>query len=114
MIRVKNLTKQFGRVTAIDNLSFEVERGEIVGFLGPNGAGKTTTMRILSCFMQPTGGTVTIAGLDVFSESREVRRKIGYLPENVPTYPEMRVSEYLSYRAGIKGEKGRRLRSRVD
>jgi ABC-2 type transport system ATP-binding protein len=114
MIRVENLTKQFGRVTAIDNLSFEVERGEIVGFLGPNGAGKTTTMRILSCFMQPTGGSVTIAGLDVFSESREVRRKIGYLPENVPTYPEMRVSEYLSYRAGIKGLKGRRLRSRVD
>jgi len=114
MIRVEHLTKQFGRVTAIDDLSFEVERGEIVGFLGPNGAGKTTTMRILSCFLHPTGGTATIAGLDVFSNSRKVRRKIGYLPENVPAYPEMRVSEYLRFRAGIKGLKGRPLRSRVD
>jgi ABC-2 type transport system ATP-binding protein len=114
MIRVENLTKRFGRVTAIDNLSFEVKRGEIVGFLGPNGAGKTTTMRILSCFLQPTGGTATIDGLDVFSNSRAVRRKIGYLPENVPTYPEMRVREYLCYRAGIKGLHGSRLRSRVD
>lgn len=114
MIKVTNLTKRFGRITAIDDLSFEVERGEIVGFLGPNGAGKTTAMRILSCFLQPTGGTATIAGLDVFSDSREVRRKIGYLPENVPAYPEMRVSEYLRYRAGIKGLRGSLLRSRVD
>ena len=96
MISVQNLTKRFGRKTAIDNLSFEVNRGEIVGFLGPNGAGKTTTMRILSCYMPATGGTVRIAGLDVFRDSIEVRRRIGYLPENAPLYNDMRVAGYLS------------------
>lgn len=114
MIKVTSLTKRFGRTTAIDDLSFEVKRGEIVGFLGPNGAGKTTTMRILSCFLPATGGTVTIADLDVFRDSLEVRRKIGYLPENVAVYPDMRVLEYLSYRGRLKGLNGKRLRARVD
>ena len=113
MIRVVNLTKRFGRTTAVDNLSFEVNRGEVVGFLGPNGAGKTTTMRIISGFLQATGGTVTVAGIDVFRESYEVRRRIGYLPENVPIYTDMRVSEYLRYRGRLKGLRGRKLRSRV-
>lgn len=114
MIKVENLTKRFGRTTAIDNLSFEVKRGEIVGFLGPNGAGKTTTMRILSCFLPATGGKVTVGGFDVFNDSIEVRRKIGYLPENVPLYMDMRVKEYLAYRATLKGLSGKRKRQRVN
>jgi ABC-2 type transport system ATP-binding protein len=114
MIKVENLTKRFGRTVAIDNISFDIKRGEIVGFLGPNGAGKTTTMRILSCFLPATGGTVTVAGLDVLKDSLEVRRKIGYLPENVPLYPDMRVSEYLRYRAVLKGLGGAKLRKRID
>ena len=113
MIKVENLTKRFGRVTAIDNVSFEVERGEIVGFLGPNGAGKTTTMRVLSCFLPATGGRVRIAGLDVFTNSLEVRSRIGYLPENVALYPEMRVEEYLRYRGRLRGLSGKKLRMRV-
>ena len=113
MLKVANLTKRFGRVLAVDNLSFEIEKGEIVGFLGPNGAGKTTTMRILSCFLPATGGTVTVAGYDVFSESVEVRRRIGYLPESVPLYGDMRIGEYLTYRARLKGLRGRELRARV-
>lgn len=114
MIRVENLTKRFGATTAVDNLSFEVERGEIVGFLGPNGAGKTTTMRILSGFVTPTGGSVKIDGLDVMKESIEIRRKIGYMPENVPLYTDMRVAEYLQYRGRLKGLKNVRLRVRLD
>jgi ABC-2 type transport system ATP-binding protein len=114
MIKVENLSKRFGRIKAVDNVSFEVGRGEIVGFLGPNGAGKTTTMRILSCFMPATGGQVTIDGLDVFTQSLAVRRKIGYMPEQAPLYPDMRVVEYLRYRGGLKGLRGRRLRRRVD
>lgn len=114
MIKAANLTKRFGKTTAIDNLSFEVKRGEIVGFLGPNGAGKTTTMRILSCFLPATGGTVRIAGLDIFRDSLEVRRRIGYLPENVPVYPDMRVIEYLRHRARLKGLRKKKLRMRVD
>jgi ABC-2 type transport system ATP-binding protein len=113
MIKVENLTKRFGRTLAIDNLSFEVKRGEIVGFLGPNGAGKTTTMRILSCFLPATGGKVTVGGFDVFSDSLEVRRRIGYLPENVPLYMDMRVKEYLGYRAVLKGLAGKKKRQRV-
>lgn len=114
MISVANLTKRFSRFTAVDNISFEVKRGEIVGFLGPNGAGKTTTMRILSCFLTPTGGSVTVAGLDVLSDSLEVRRRVGYLPENVPLYDDMRVGEYLAYRGRLKAMGGSRLRGRVD
>lgn len=114
MIAVENLTKRFGRTVAVDDISFRVEQGEIVGFLGPNGAGKTTTMRILSCFMPPTAGTLTVDGLDILTHSVDVRRRIGYLPENAPVYPEMRVAEYLRFRGSIKGLRGSRLRHYVD
>ena len=113
MIKVEGLTKRYGGFTAIDNISFEVGKGEIVGFLGPNGAGKSTTMRILSSFMPATSGRASIAGYDVFEESLEARTHLGYLPENVPLYTDMRVAEYLSYRAAIKGVKGRRVKQRV-
>ena len=103
MIEVTNLTKFFGPVQAVDHISFQVDRGEIVGFLGPNGAGKTTTMRILTTFLPATSGIAKIGGHDVMTESMEVRRRLGYLPESVPLYPEMRVEEYLSYRAKLKG-----------
>src|SRR5262245_25255684 len=103
MIQVDNLTKYFGTILAVDRVSFEVDKGEIVGFLGPNGAGKSTTMRILTTYMPATSGIAKIAGYDVMMQSMEVRRNIGYLPENVPLYGEMRVEEYLQYRAKIKG-----------
>src|SRR5881409_1175543 len=103
MIEVQNLTKHYGPVTAIRDVSFSVAPGEIVGFLGPNGAGKSTTMRILSCFMPASGGTARVAGYDVFRESMEVRRRIGYLPENVPLYTDLRVAPYLEFVAEIKG-----------
>ena len=114
MIQALGLTKIFGRTRAVDNLSFEVAQGEIVGFLGPNGAGKTTTMRMLTGYLSATGGTIKIAGMDVFSNSLKVRRQMGYLPENVAFYPEMRVVEYLRYRGRLKGVHGRRLRQRLD
>ena len=114
MIEVKNLTKRYAGRTAIRDISFSVTRGEIVGLLGPNGAGKSTTMRILSCFMPATSGTARVAGFDVFFESDEVRRRIGYMPENNPLYPEMRVREYLKFRARLKGLGWRRSRQRVD
>jgi len=103
MINVEGLTKKFGGFTAVDNLSFSVAKGEIVGFLGPNGAGKTTTMRILTSYLAPTGGKASIAGFDVVRNSLEARKQIGYLPESVPFYPEMRVREYLNFRAKLKG-----------
>ena len=103
MIEVQNLTKQYGPVTAIRDVSFSVAPGQIVGFLGPNGAGKTTTMRILACFMPATGGVARVAGYDVFRESMEVRQRIGYLPENVPLYSEMPVGAYLEFVAEVKG-----------
>jgi ABC-2 type transport system ATP-binding protein len=103
MISVQNLTKYFGPVLAIDRVSFEVDRGEIVGFLGPNGAGKTTTMRILTSYLPATSGVAKVAGFDVMTESMDVRRNIGYLPESVPLYTEMRVDEYLDFRAKLKG-----------
>ena len=103
MIEVKNLTKRYGNVIAIENITFSVQKGEILGFLGPNGAGKTTTMRILTCFMPATSGNATVAGYDIFRESLEVRKRIGYLPENVPLYTEMKVNSYLKYVAKIKG-----------
>ncbi len=103
MIQVDNLTKRYGPVTAIDDVSFSVDKGRIVGFLGPNGAGKSTTMKILSCFMPATGGTARVAGYDVFSQSLEVRRRIGYLPENAPLYPDLSVASYLDFVAEIKG-----------
>jgi len=114
MIEVSNLTKRYAGRAAVRNISFSVARGEIVGLLGPNGAGKSTTMRILSCFMPATSGTVRVAGFDVFHQSEEVRRRIGYMPENNPLYTEMRVREYLKFRARIKGLGWRRSRDRVD
>jgi ABC-2 type transport system ATP-binding protein len=112
MIAVTNLTKRYAGHTAVAGISFTVARGEIVGLLGPNGAGKSTTMRILSCFLPATSGTVLVAGFDVFHQSDEVRRRIGYMPENNPLYPEMRVREYLKFRARLKGLNWRRSRAR--
>src|SRR5262245_14196629 len=103
MIEVDKLTKYFGPVLAVDHVSFQIDKGEIVGLLGLNGAGKTTTMRILTTYLPATTGTARVAGFDVRKESLEVRGKIGYLPESVPLYPEMRVEEYLHYRARLKG-----------
>lgn len=103
MIEVKNLTKSYGPVLAVDNISFKVEAGEIVGFLGPNGAGKSTTLRILTCYQPATSGLARVAGFDVFTQSMEVRRRIGYLPEGNPLYPEMRVREYLNFRGKLRG-----------
>jgi len=114
MIKVEGLTKKYAGVTAIKDLDFTVEKGEIVGFLGPNGAGKSTTMRILSCYLPATSGRAQIAGLDVATHSREVRSRVGYMPENVALYPEMRVQEYLEYRAALKGIRGRTNRQRVN
>jgi ABC-2 type transport system ATP-binding protein len=113
MIKVQNLTKRYAGHTAIKDLSFEVERGEIVGFLGPNGAGKSTTMRILSCFLPATSGRATVAGYDVFTQSLQVRSHLGYMPENVPLYTEMRVNEYLEHRGALKGLSGKKLKMRV-
>src|SRR6195256_3221847 len=103
MIKVEGLTKRYARTVAVDNISFEVEKGGIVGFLGPNGAGKTTTMRVLTCFLPPTSGTATVAGFDVLEQPLEVKRRIGYLPETPPVYPEMRIVEYLSFVGQLKG-----------
>ena len=103
MIRVQNLTKQYGERKAVDGISFTIEEGEIVGFLGPNGAGKTTTMRILTCYMPATSGSASIAGHDVFSDSLAVRRVVGYLPESTPLDMNMRVREYLNFRGKIRG-----------
>jgi ABC-2 type transport system ATP-binding protein len=103
MIDVQDLTKDYGSRRAISGITFKVERGEVLGFLGPNGAGKTTTMRIITGFMPPTSGTVTIAGFDIFSQSLEARRRVGYMPESVPLYTEMSVAGYLDFMAKIKG-----------
>lgn len=103
MIRVRNLTKSYGSHLAVDNISFSVEQGEIVGFLGPNGAGKSTTLRILTCYLPANAGAASVAGFDVFTQSMEVRRRIGYLPETNPLYPEMRVREFLNFRGKLRG-----------
>ena len=113
MIKVENLTKRFGGFTAVNGIDFQVQKGEIVGFLGPNGAGKSTTMRMLSGFLPPTSGKAEVAGFDVFADSLHAREHIGYMPENVPLYTDMRVNEFLRYRAALKGVPGRRLRERV-
>ena len=114
MITVKGLTKRYAHNTAVDHISFEVQQGQIVGFLGPNGAGKTTTMRMLTCFLTPSGGTATVAGFDILEQPHEVKKHIGYLPELPPVYPEMRTGEYLSFVGQLKGLTGSQLRSRVD
>jgi ABC-2 type transport system ATP-binding protein len=113
MIKVESLTKRYAGHTAIHDLSFEVGKGEIMGFLGPNGAGKSTTMRILSSFMPATSGRASIAGFDVFEQSLQARAHLGYMPENVPLYNDMRVTEYLNYRAALKGVPHRRMAERV-
>jgi ABC-2 type transport system ATP-binding protein len=113
MITATGLTKRYARNTAVDQISFEVRKGSIVGFLGPNGAGKTTTMRMLTCFLPPTAGSATVAGFDILEQPLEVKRRIGYLPETPPLYPEMRVTEYLTFVGKLKGLSGAALRERV-
>lgn len=103
MIRIKNLTKRFGELKAVDDVTFDVHTGQILGFLGPNGAGKTTTVRIITCYLAPTSGKVEVDGLDVAEHSLEVRKKIGYLPENAPLYSEMDVLDYLHFIMGVRG-----------
>jgi ABC-2 type transport system ATP-binding protein len=114
MIKVEGLTKRYARTVAVDNISFEVEKGQIVGFLGPNGAGKTTTMRILTCFLPPTEGKANVAGFDVQEHPMEVKRRIGYLPETPPVYPEMAVDEYLDFAGRLKGISSGDIKRRVD
>ena len=114
MIKVEGLTKRYPRTVAVDDISFSVEKGQIVGFLGPNGAGKTTTMRVLTCFMPPTKGSATVAGFDVMEQPMEVKRRIGYLPESPPLYPEMEVIEYLNFVGRLKGISGGSLKQRVN
>jgi len=113
MITVQDLTKRYPRTTAVDRISFSVDKGQIVGFLGPNGAGKTTTMRMLTCFFPPSAGTATVAGFDVLEQPLEVRRHIGYLPESPPLYLEMETTEYLRFVGRLKGLSGAELEKRI-
>ena len=114
MIKVKELTKKYARTIAVDHVSFEVQKGQIVGFLGPNGAGKTTTMRMLTCFLPPTSGSATVAGFDVLEQPLEVKKRIGYLPETPPLYPEMETAEYLKFVGRLKGLSASEVNKRVD
>jgi gliding motility-associated transport system ATP-binding protein len=114
MINVNELTKRYARNTAVDHISFEITKGQIVGFLGPNGAGKTTTMRMLTCFMPPTSGSANVAGFDVLEKPLEVKRRIGYLPETPPLYLEMETDEYLRFVGKLKGLSGNELNQRID
>src|SRR6201995_326398 len=114
MIKVEGLTKRYARNVAVKNISFEVGQGEIVGFLGKNGAGKTTTMRVLTCFLPPTSGTASVAGFDVLEQPLEVKKRIGYLPESPPLYPEMETAEYLRFVGKLKGLSGAELEKRID
>jgi ABC-2 type transport system ATP-binding protein len=114
LIEVEHLTKSYGTAQAVNDISFTVEKGEILGFLGPNGAGKTTTMRILTGYLPATDGTARIAGFDVFEQSMEVRKRIGYLPETPPLYPEMRINDYLAFVARIKGVEAAAIPNRVE
>lgn len=114
MVRVEHLTKRYGPTIGVKDLSFQVDRGEVLGFLGPNGAGKTTTMKILTCYMPPTSGYAEICGFNILDEPMEVRRRIGYLPERNPLYPDMRVDEYLAFVARMKGVAGNRATSEID
>jgi ABC-2 type transport system ATP-binding protein len=114
MIEVLNVTKRYGDLTAIDRVSFRVEKGEVLAFLGPNGAGKTTTMRILTCFMPATEGTARVAGFDCFDQPQDVKRRVGYLPETPPLYQELTVTEYLNFTGRLKGMNAKDLRSGLD
>lgn len=113
MIRLDSVRRSFGRVEAVRGVSFTIERGQVVGILGPNGAGKSTTIRMIAAAIPPTEGSVTVAGLDAVDHTLDVRRKIGYLPESAPVYREMRTADYLNYRAGLAGLRGRALRDAV-
>ncbi len=114
MIKVEGLTKRYARHVAVKNISFEVGKGEIVGFLGKNGAGKTTTMRVLTCFLPPTEGKASVAGFDVIEQPMEVKKRIGYLPETPPVYPEMEIATYLTFVAKLKGIPHAEIQKRVD
>lgn len=114
MIQVNNLTKTFGSYRAVDNLSFEVKAGEILGFLGPNGAGKSTTMRMITCFLPPTSGSASVCGHDIIKDPIKVRQNIGYLPESAPSYHEMLVEEFLTFTGEVRGFSGDDLKKRVD
>src|SRR6185436_4793423 len=114
MISVSQLTKEYGQTLAVDRISFEVGKGQIVGFLGPNGAGKSTTLKILTCYIPPTGGGATINGFDIFHDSMKVRESLGYLPENCPLYTEMRVDEYLDFRGQLRKMPRDQRRKRID
>ena len=114
MIEVNSLTKRYNRLTAVDDITFSVGKGQVVGFLGPNGAGKTTTLRMLTGYLPATKGSASIGGHDIFKESIAARKKIGYMPENVPLYDDMRVREYLKFRAQLKGVKGSEMKSRLN
>ena len=114
MIEVENLSKTYSGFRAVQNISFNVQKGEIVGFLGPNGAGKSTTMKVLAGYLPPTDGKIQIAGYDVVTDSIEVRKRIGYMPENMPLYTDMRVNEFLRFRAELKKVPGRKIKDRVE
>src|SRR5947199_5464548 len=114
MISVKELTKRYARTVAVDHISFEVAKGQIVGFLGPNGAGKSTTLKMLTCYLPPTSGTATVNGFDIFHQSQQVREHLGYLPENTPLYTEMKAEEYLDFRGRLRGMDRETRRKRID
>lgn len=114
MIEVEHLSKQYAARRAVNDISFRVDKGEIVGFLGPNGAGKSTTLRMLTGFLSPTSGSIQIDGIDAQAEPLEAKKRFGYMPEGVPLYPEMRVAEYLTHRAQLKGVRGKEVKARVD
>ena len=114
MIEVENLSKRYGPTLAVSGVSFNVQKGEVLGFLGPNGAGKTTTMRVITGFLPPTEGKVRVAGYDVVEEPLEAKRRTGYLPETPPVYPDMTVTEYLTFVARIKGVSRRDIKTRLD
>jgi ABC-2 type transport system ATP-binding protein len=113
MIQVDSLTKEYGTNRAVDQVSFSVHKGEVLGFLGPNGAGKSTTMKILTCFLAPTAGSAKVAGFDVFDQSLDVRQRVGYLPEDTPLYKDMTVLEHLDFAANMHGMKGDRVHARI-
>ncbi len=114
MIEVNQLTKKYGNFVAVDGVSFQVAKGEILGFLGPNGAGKSTTMKMLACFISPTSGSATVLGKDILSDSLEVRKNIGYLPESAPSYQNMTVLEFLSFIASVRGFEGSEKEKRIE
>src|SRR5690606_12115059 len=114
MIKVDKISKRFGSIVAVDGIEFEVKQGEVLGFLGPNGAGKSTTMKILTCFLPPDSGTAEVAGYDILRHPVEVRRRVGYVPENAPLYEDMTVHAFLRFVGEVRGIRGQALRSAID